>query len=202
VAVRTGQKAPSASNTRQRLIDVAVRLFTERSFAGTSLQMIADEMGITKAAVYHHFRTREELLAAVVDPVLEELRLVIEAAETKRTPHARAEHMLAGYVAIAVGRRAVVATLAGDPGAIDMLRTAHGEAGGLINRQFALLAGVTPGPAGLVNASMVLAGVAAAADPKIVCIDDDTLRHQLVEAGRRALGLRPPRRRTENAGPE
>ena len=34
---------------RQRFIDVAVRLFTQRSFAGTSLQMIADEVGVTKS---------------------------------------------------------------------------------------------------------------------------------------------------------
>lgn len=201
VAVRTAQNAPGASDTRQRVIEIAMRLFTERSFAGTSLQMIADELGITKAAVYHHFHTREELLTAVVEPVLHELRVVIEIAETKRTPPARAEHMLSGYAAIAVGHRAVVAVLASDPGAIEMLRT-HGAAGELINRQLGLLADVTPGPSGLVNAAMVLAGIAGAANPKLVCIDDDALRQQLVEAGRRALGLRAPRRRTDSAAPE
>ena len=201
VAVRTAQKAPGASDTRQRVIEIAMRLFTEHSFAGTSLQMIADELGITKAAVYHHFHTREELLTAVVEPVLHELRVVIETAETKRTPHARAEHMLSGYAAIAVGHRAVVAVLASDPGAIEMLRT-HGAAGELINRQLGLLADVTPGPSGLVNAAMVLAGIAGAANPKLAGIDDDALRQQLVEAGRRALGLRAPRRRTDSAAPE
>ena len=201
VAVRTAQKAPGASDTRQRVIEIAMRLFTEHSFAGTSLQMIADELGITKAAVYHHFHTREELLTAVVEPVLRELRVVIETAETKRTPHARAEHMLSGYAAIAVGHRAVVAVLASDPGAIEMLRT-HGAAGELINRQLGLLADVTPGPSGLVNAAMVLAGIAGAANPKLAGIDDDALRQQLVEAGRRALGLRAPRRRTDSAAPE
>jgi AcrR family transcriptional regulator len=201
VAVGTAQKAPGASYTRQRLIEIAVRLFTEHSFAGTSLQMIADKLGITKAAVYHHFRTREELLTAVVEPVLRQLRVVIETAQTKRTPHARAELMLSGYAAIAVEHRAVVAVLASDPGAIEMLHN-HGEAGELINRQLGLLADVTPGPAGLVNAALVLAGIAGAADPKLVCIDDDALRQQLVEAGRRALGLRAPRRRTDSAAPE
>lgn len=55
-------------DTRQRLIDVAVELFIRHSYAGTSLQMIADELGFTKAAIYHHFRTREQLLDAVVSP--------------------------------------------------------------------------------------------------------------------------------------
>ena len=56
--------AASTPDTRQRLIDAAIALFIRHSFAGTSLQMIADELGFTKAAIYHHFRTREQLLTA------------------------------------------------------------------------------------------------------------------------------------------
>jgi AcrR family transcriptional regulator len=105
-----------ATDTRQRLIDAAVELFTRHSFAGTSLQMIADELGFTKAAIYHHFRTREQLLAAVLEPMLDELRAIIESAEARRTAHARAEHMLSGYAALAVRNRGLVAVLAADPG--------------------------------------------------------------------------------------
>ncbi|MFG1689670.1 TetR/AcrR family transcriptional regulator [Nonomuraea sp. NPDC049269] len=200
MAVKAVQKASGEPHTRERLIDVAVRLFTRRSFAGTSLQMIADEMGITKAAVYHHFRTREELLTAVVEPVLRRLRAIIETAEAKRTPHARAEHLLAGYVDLSVEYRAVVAVFANDAGAIEMLR-AQPETSDLINRQLNLLAGVTPGPSGRVNAAMVMAGIAAAAGPALVRLDDDTLRRHLTEAGRRTLGLRAPRRPSPDATP-
>lgn len=193
MTARTARKGSVAPDTRQRLIDVAVRLFARHSFAGTSLQMIADEMGITKAAVYHHFRTREELLSAVVEPALRQLRADIESAETKRTPHARAEHLLTAYATLAVEHRAVVAVLATDPGAIDLLR-GQPESSDLINRQLAILADITPGPAGYVNATIVLAGIASAARPALVHVDDDVLLRQLVEAGRRALGLRAPRR--------
>ena len=55
-------EALETTDTRTRLIEVAIDLFTRHSFAGTSLQMIADELGFTKAAIYHHFRTREQLL--------------------------------------------------------------------------------------------------------------------------------------------
>ncbi|GAA3612545.1 TetR/AcrR family transcriptional regulator [Nonomuraea rosea] len=198
MAVKAAQRTPSAPDTRQRLIDVAVRLFTRRSFAGTSLQMIADELGITKAAVYHHFRTREELLTAVVEPVLRHLRVVIDTAETKRTSHARAEHMLTGYATVAVEHRAVVAVLANDAGAIELL-CAQPETSDLIARQLALLADVTPGPAGRVNAAMALAGIASAAGPALGPHDDDALRRHLVEAGRRILGLRAPRRPLRDA---
>src|SRR3954447_26059158 len=104
-----------ATNTRQRLIEAAVELFTRHSFAGTSLQMIADELGFTKAAIYHHFRTREQLLAAVLEPILHELKTIVEAAEMRRTANARAEHMLNGYAALAVRNRRLVAVLAADP---------------------------------------------------------------------------------------
>jgi len=185
--------APRTTDTRMRLIEAAIDLFTRHSFAGTSLQMIADELGFTKAAIYHHFRTREQLLAAVIEPMLDELRTVVESAETKRTPHARAEHMLGGYAALAVRNRGLVAVLATDPSVATVL-TDRAEWGKLIMRQLALLADVDPGPAGEVKAAMVFAGMAGAAGPTWGNLDDDALREHLVDAGRRVLGLRTPRR--------
>jgi AcrR family transcriptional regulator len=193
MAAPVSREAVETTDTRTRLIEVAVDLFTRHSFAGTSLQMIADELGFTKAAIYHHFRTREQLLAAVLEPMLDELRTVIESAETRRTPHTRAEHMLSGYAALAVQNRGLVAVLAADPSVTTVL-TERAEWGDLINRQLALLADVDPGPAGQVRAAMVFAGMAGAAGPTRGNVDDDALREHLVDAGRRTLGLRAPRR--------
>jgi AcrR family transcriptional regulator len=187
----------TATDTRQRLIDVAVQLFTRHSFAGTSLQMIADELGITKAAVYHHFHTREELLTAVLEPLRTRLRAIVETAEAQRTPHARAEHMLTGYADLAVGNRALMSVLAADPSVIEMLR-AHPDVGDLINRQLRLLADARPGPAALVNAALVFSGIAGTVRPVLIDLDDAALRQHLVEASRRTLGLRPPRRDNHN----
>lgn len=191
-------KATGATDSRQRFIDVAVSLFTQRSFAGTSLQMIADELGVTKAAVYHHFHTREDLLNAVVEPLLGQLRIIVDAAEEQRSTHARAEYMLSGYAGVAVRNRALVSVLAADPGAIEMLR-AQRDLGTLIDRQIKLLADVDPGPAGLVKASLVLGGIAGATK---VDLDDDVLLRYLIEAGRRTLGLRTPRRPSPDTPPQ
>ena len=194
MAEEAAPKASGATDTRQRLIDIAVRLFTEHSFAGTSLQMIADELGVTKAAVYHHFHTREELLTAVAEPLLAQLRPIIETAEAQRTRGARAEYMLIGFATLAVQNRSLIAVLAADPTVIEMLR-AHSGWGDLINRQTTLLADVRAGPAGQVSAGVVLAGIAGVVGP-MVGLDDDALRQHLIEAGRRTLGLRTPRRPT------
>ena len=72
-----------------RLLDTARRLFLEHGYAGTSLQMIADELGVSKAALYYHFKTKDDLVAALITPALAELERVlddIEAAPARRRP--------------------------------------------------------------------------------------------------------------------
>lgn len=181
------------ADTRDRLIAVAIDLFTRHSFAGTSLQMIADDIGFTKAAIYHHFRTREQLLLAVLEPLLDELRVVVDTAQAKRSAHARADEMLTGYAALAVRNRSLVGVLAADPSVAAALEE-RADWTRLIARQLALLGDVDPGPAGKVKAAMVFAGMAAAAGPLSVGLNDDNLQACLVDAGRRTLGLRAPRR--------
>jgi AcrR family transcriptional regulator len=187
--VATAVRAP---DSRQRFIDAAIRLFARHSFAGTSLQMIADEVGVTKSAVHHHFRTREELLNAVIEPLLGELMAAVEAAEGQRSRRARAERMLTGLVDIVVGNRILVPMLAGDPGATEMLRS-RTEVSDLINRLIMLLADVEPGVGGWIKADMVMAGIAGGMSARTRGLDDDVLRRHLVQASRRTLGLRSPR---------
>ena len=164
-------------------------LFTRHSFAGTSLQMIADEMGFTKAAIYYHFRTREELLAAVVEPIFEQLSAIITAAESQRSAAARADHMLLGYAELAVANRALVSVLACDPSVTTLLRDQPHWAE-LINRQLALLAGDVQDAGGLIKATVVLAGISSAVGPTWIAVGDDDLLWHLVDTGRRTLGLR------------
>lgn len=185
--------AANAAATRERLLEAAIRLITHRGFAGTSLQMIADELGFTKAAIYYHFRTREQLLSAVVEPFLTRMQKVIEDAERQHTAATRADHMVCGYAELAVRNRALVSALANDPSVNEALRN-RPEWDGVINRQMALLADVDPGPAGTVKAAMVFAGIAAAAGVAAEGTSDEDLSRHLIDAARRTLGLRAPRR--------
>ncbi|WP_156765397.1 TetR/AcrR family transcriptional regulator, partial [Mycobacterium sp. 1245852.3] len=50
------------SPARTRVLDAALDLIANHGVSGTSLQMIADAVGITKAAVYHQFRTKEQIV--------------------------------------------------------------------------------------------------------------------------------------------
>jgi AcrR family transcriptional regulator len=52
-------------DTRQRILDVALDLFTEQGYDGTSLRQIAERLSITKAAIYYYFESKEDILMAL-----------------------------------------------------------------------------------------------------------------------------------------
>lgn len=61
---RRSEGRPRGS-TRERILDVALDLFTERGYDKTSLREIADSLGFTKAALYYHFERKEDILLAL-----------------------------------------------------------------------------------------------------------------------------------------
>jgi TetR/AcrR family transcriptional regulator, cholesterol catabolism regulator len=69
--VATGNRTYDPEQTRQALIDAAVRLFGERGFHGTSVQELVDAAGVTKGAFYHHFGSKEEALHEIHDAFID-----------------------------------------------------------------------------------------------------------------------------------
>jgi AcrR family transcriptional regulator len=57
--------ADAKTDTRQRILDVALDLFTEQGYDGTSLRQIAEQLDITKAAIYYYFESKEDILMAL-----------------------------------------------------------------------------------------------------------------------------------------
>ncbi|MET8999823.1 helix-turn-helix domain-containing protein [Amycolatopsis sp. NPDC004169] len=63
---------PRPSDTKQRILDVARELFSSQGVQRTSLQDIADRLGITKPALYYHFPSRDDLVRSIVRPLLDD----------------------------------------------------------------------------------------------------------------------------------
>ncbi|MFE7116163.1 TetR/AcrR family transcriptional regulator [Streptomyces sp. NPDC057654] len=63
---------PRPTDTKQRILAVARELFTRQGVQRTSLQDIADRLGITKPALYYHFSSREELVRSIVQAIIDE----------------------------------------------------------------------------------------------------------------------------------
>ena len=110
-------RALQAERTRQQILATAQRLFAERGYDATSLQMIADELGLTKAAVYYHFRAKNEILLAAMRPGLLRLQTLLDEAAAIRGRRARIEHIVNGMVEFLVQNRHYAVMAATDPAA-------------------------------------------------------------------------------------
>jgi AcrR family transcriptional regulator len=108
-------RAVQAEQTRQQIVDTAQRLFEERGYNSTSLQSIADELGLTKAAVYYHFRAKGDILHAVMKPGIQQLATLLDEAEALRGRRARVEHIVDGYVEFLLANRVYAVMAASDP---------------------------------------------------------------------------------------
>jgi AcrR family transcriptional regulator len=75
------QRKPYNADT---ILDVAVGVFRERGYEGSSLEQIARAAGITKASIYYHVRSKEELLARGVGRALDALFAVLDEPDAKR----------------------------------------------------------------------------------------------------------------------
>src|SRR5579875_3709750 len=141
------------SAAQTRILDAALKLIAENGVSGTSLQMIADAIGVTKAAVYHQFKTKEEIVIALTERELGGLEEALEAAEAEdHLPRAR-ELLLERVIDVAVQRRGATSTLQFDPVVVRLLAE-HPPFPQFIERLYRVLLG-DAGDDALVAAAML-----------------------------------------------
>ncbi|MGW0119143.1 TetR/AcrR family transcriptional regulator [Streptomyces sp. NPDC003327] len=79
-------------NTRQRIQDVALELFAAQGYEKTSLREIAEHLDVTKAALYYHFKTKEDIIIGIFQDLTRPVdELITWAREQPRTLEVRAE---------------------------------------------------------------------------------------------------------------
>ncbi|MFI5933912.1 TetR/AcrR family transcriptional regulator [Actinoplanes sp. NPDC051494] len=182
----TGRRPRGAG--RLQLHDVALRLFAQHGVEGTSLQAIADEMGVSKAAVYYHYRTKDELILGVLAPVVDRLTAMVERITARRGRQARLDELVRGIVDLAVDNHEQFAVMLGDP-AVGLLLTNHALAQGWDE-----LADLVRDPADVstrVALSLFVTGLLGPLrDPELTTLGPEVLRAQLTEVGRRLLQIR------------
>ena len=62
----TGSIATETPRTRERILDAALTLFAEKGYDATSMREIAEQLGITKAALYYHFDSKADIVRAML----------------------------------------------------------------------------------------------------------------------------------------
>src|SRR3954447_690903 len=81
-------------DTRAEIRQVAMELFTKQGYEATSLREIAERLGVTKAALYYHFPSKEDIVRSLFGDYLAALdELVAWATAQHPGPHLRAEVM-------------------------------------------------------------------------------------------------------------
>ncbi|KQS60037.1 TetR family transcriptional regulator [Geodermatophilus sp. Leaf369] len=94
------------------LLDVAVALFIERGFEATSMDALADRLGVTKSAIYHHVPSKVELLRLALDRALDGLFAVLSEPGAAQGPAIdRLEHVVRGSVGVLTDRLPFVTLL-------------------------------------------------------------------------------------------
>ena len=177
------------SAAQTRILDAALALISEHGVGGTSLQMIADTVGVTKAAVYHQFKTKEAIIIALTERELGQLETALVAAEAEGSPTRAREVLLTRVIELAVVRRKAAATLQLDPVVVRLLAE-HKPFQQFIDRLYAAMLGEQRGNRARVQAA-VLSGVISIAvmHPLVADLDDDTLRTELLETMRSIVSL-------------
>ncbi|MEH1012854.1 helix-turn-helix domain-containing protein [Micromonospora sp. CPCC 206060] len=87
----------STGGTRGRIRAVALELFTEQGYEKTSLREIAERLGVTKAALYYHFRSKDEIVSSFVEERLDRMDELIAWAEGQPATLANRRELLSRY---------------------------------------------------------------------------------------------------------
>ena len=108
------------NDTRDRILDIALDLFIEQGYEKTSLREIAERVGVTKAALYYHFSSKEEILRTLVRPIFDGLGPLIEALKSRPDREAWGKG-LATMVELALSQRRLFEMFQSNQGTLQAL---------------------------------------------------------------------------------
>jgi AcrR family transcriptional regulator len=181
--------ATPRSDAQLRTLRAALGLFAEHGVSATSYQMIADAVGVTKAAIYHQFKTKDDLVIAVAELELARLDDALEAAESLDGGDDAREFLLNRVIDHAVDHRRAANTLQFDPVLVRLLSD-HKPFQQFIERLYGMLVGDEPGPDTQVRLAALTCVVGGTVShPLVAGLDDSTLRRQLLDTARKIIGL-------------
>ncbi|MBU5481453.1 TetR/AcrR family transcriptional regulator [Blautia sp. MSJ-19] len=81
-------------NTKEKILEEALKLFAQSGYMGTSMNEIASRLGVTKAALYKHYSSKQEILDSIVERMNQ---MDAERAKEYEMPHGDMEEVITGY---------------------------------------------------------------------------------------------------------
>jgi len=140
-----GEGHDRSRDTRSRLRELALQLFAEQGYEKTSLREIAERLGVTKAALYYYFKSKEDIVASLIEDYVAELdELIAWGQEQPQTAQTRAE-IVRRYLHIVANGTAVFRMLHQNQAAVSGLASAK-KRGELFRERMDALTGLLTGP--------------------------------------------------------
>jgi len=103
--------------TREQILEAALRLFAQQGYDSTSLRQIAEDQGLTKAALYYHFPAKEQLLLELTRPFIDGLSELL--TENRALDKPDPESLLSSYLDLFYTHLEVLGVLASDPATLN-----------------------------------------------------------------------------------
>jgi AcrR family transcriptional regulator len=179
-------------DTKAEIHRAAVELFSTQGYEKTSLREIAERVGITKASLYYHYSSKQELLRAIIGTFLDDISRVLSLADELPWSPETERELLGAYVDVVIAHRSTGPTLLRDIAAV--LAAFGDDLDKLIaqSRRFQLwLAGPDPSPADRLRAAAAVETVGAAMSTELdLDVTDAEIRAILLDAATAILARR------------
>jgi len=147
---------------RERILETATSLFVERGYDGVAMREISEACGITKAALYYHFKSKEDIVRSLVEDYYGQIDALIDWARTQPDAAGTRSEILRRYVGIVVEGDEVFRMLHQNQAAVTSLAAAKNR-GELFRERMSSLVELLAGPAAplaeRLRAAMAIGGV-------------------------------------------
>ena len=181
------------SDTRSAIREVALELFARHGYEKTSLREIAERLGMTKAALYYHYPSKQALLLAIIEPLISEWKTVADQTATLEHTPEHVQLVLEECLDVLLRHRAIAGLFTRDaPAIFEAVGRMYEELLDVHQRLHTWLAGPAPTNAELVRAiaATEVLGTALGWSPAVRETSDAEMRSVLLDAASDVLRLR------------
>lgn len=188
---RTDENVTAGRGTKKAILDAAVRLFVDKGFEQASLREVADAVGITKPSLYYHYSSKLDLLVAVINPLLDELRALADEVDAMPAPDPEGRRaVLRSYIRAMIRNRDAGEMMVRN--AVAIINAVADQYPVIVDAHKAVrdwLAGPEPTPVRLLRASAAMEVVTVALISNEIAPDagDDVVESTLLDAALAAL---------------
>ncbi|OLF18751.1 TetR/AcrR family transcriptional regulator [Actinophytocola xanthii] len=180
-------------DTRDKIREVALELFSTRGFDQTSLREIAERVGLTKASLYYHYSSKQALLSAIVAPLVDGWQEVLDFASNQPHTPAAVRDVLARILDVMLDNRSLVGIFMRDPaGVVAAAESIWQDMIDMGNQLATWLAGPAPTTAEQLRAiaAMEVLGAALSASAYLKEeVSDEEMREVLLDSALGAMRL-------------